>query len=400
MKHTGKNKIAILILLSLLMMAAFCCCGIDTSTAAGNISQVADQDVEEEEETGEVADPTASPEDFLADIPEWKGYAFCYVNGNKPDFKPDEIWTSTQESLDPLDELGRCGSANSCIGQDGMPTEPRGDISSVEPTGWHTDTYEFVEGELLFNRCHLIGHQLSGDDAVPRNLITGTSYMNRDGMLQFENAIAEYVKATDNHVMYRVTPVFVGDELISRGVHMEAISVEDEGKGLAFNVFCYNVQPGVDIDYKTGDNKLSEDRTMLEDYQAGKYMIIANMLGAIPSDDRSPQASASAEDGKGSGDSAAQNEDKTESDPAVENGNKTGDKKDADSKGGKNNDAEDQSEQDANKRSYVLNTNTKRFHYPDCNSVDQMKDHNRQDVEATRDELIGRGFKPCGNCKP
>ena len=289
---------------------------------------------------------------FLTDVPEWGGYAFTYINGNKPDFTADEIWTVTQESLDPLDRLGRCGAANSCIGQDGMPTEPRGDISSVEPSGWHTDRYDFVEGEMLFNRCHLIGHQLSGDDAIPRNLITGTSYLNRDGMLQFENAIASYVRETDNHVMYRVVPIFAGEELIARGVHMEAISVEDDGAGLAFNVFCYNVQPGVDIDYKTGDNKLSEDTVMLEEYLAGKYLIMANMQGQIPTADQYTK-------------------EQTET-----------------------------TEQEARTMTYVLNTNSGRFHYPDCPGVSEMADHNKQIVESTREELIGRGFKPCGSCKP
>ena len=294
--------------------------------------------------------------EFLANVPTWDGFAFTYVNNNKPDFANEEIWTTTQESLDPLDYLGRCGTANSCIGKDGMPTEPRGDISSVEPTGWHTDTYEFIEGSLLFNRCHLIGHQLSGDDAIPRNLITGTSYLNRDGMLQFENAIAAYVKGTGNHVMYRVTPIFSGNELVARGVHMEAISVEDDGAELAFNVFCYNVQPGVDINYSTGENKLSENTSILEDYQAGKFSMIANTQGLVPAQDES-----------------LNNPEKHEQDSGT-------------------------TESEA--RLYVLNTNTGRFHYPNCKSVIDMADHNKQEEETTREDLIRRGYKPCGNCKP
>lgn len=298
--------------------------------------------------------------EFLATIPDWQGFAFSYVDDNEPDFENDEIWTSTQESLDPLDYLGRCGTANSCIGQDGMPTEPRGDISSIEPTGWHYDKYDFVEGEALFNRCHLIGHQLSGDDAIPRNLITGTSYMNRDGMLQFENAIASYVKETGNHVMYRVTPIFKGEELISRGVHMEAMSVEDDGDGLSFNVFCYNVQPGIDIDYKTGDNKLSEDTTILENYNAGKYLMVANTQGIVPSAE---------EQNDGSIENAAEGESDTgESKPQT--------------------------------ITYVLNTNTHRFHFSDCRSVKDIKDKNKSIEETTRENLVERGFKPCGNCKP
>ena len=341
-------KRILLAALTITLIAFLCSCGVDTVAVAGNVSQV----TEKQDAEADPQDQEESSEDFLADIPEWRGLAFCYVNGNEPDFEDDEIWTSTQESLDPLDTLGRCGSADSCIGTDGMPTEPRGDISSVEPTGWQTDTYNFVEGELLFNRCHLIGHQLSGDDAIPRNLITGTSYMNREGMLQFENAIAAYVKGTGNHVMYRVTPVFVGEELIARGVHMEAVSVEDEGEGLAFNVFCYNAQPGVDIDYETGDNKLSEDTTMLEDYQYGKFAMGANTLGVIPSE----------EEGTVSDESAG----------------------------------------DEQVQTYVLNTNKSRmrFHYPNCRSVETIKDKNKKVVEATRSELLAEGYTACGNCKP
>ena len=278
--------------------------------------------------------------EFLEGVPEWTGFAFCYINDNQPDFEDEEIWTTTQESLSRLDDLGRCGTADSCIGQDGMPTGERGDISEIHPTGWHSDRYDFVEGESLYNRCHLIAHQLSGDDAVDRNLITGTSYMNRDGMLHFENAISEYVRTTGNHVMYRVTPIFVGDELIARGVHMQAISVEDGGEGIAFNVFCYNAQPGVDIDYLTGDNELSQDTSLLEAYQSGDFAMMGNTKGEIPS-------------GEGG---------------AV--------------------------------RTYMLNTNSGKFHYPDCKSVEDISPWNRQDEETTRGDLISRGFTPCGSCNP
>lgn len=366
MNNTGRRiKTIIAIILSVLMTVSLCCCSLDTSKVAGNVSQVnqnsaEETDATESEDPAEDKNPEESAEDFLADIPEWSGYAFCYVNGNKPDFEPEEIWTSTQESLDPLDDLGRCGTANSCIGLDGMPTEARGDISEVHPTGWHTERYDFVEGEALYNRCHLIAHQLSGDDAIPRNLITGTSYMNRDGMLPFEIAIGNYVRDTGNHVMYRVTPVFVGEELIARGVHMEAISVEDKGGGLAFNVFCYNVQPGIDIDYMTGDNELSDDTAMLEEYQAGRFAIIANTHGEIT-------------------DSSLITDGEQPEEGSIN---------------------EVQDEQKSPVRTYILNTNTGKFHYPDCRSVKDMKDKNKQEVEATREEIIARGFDPCGNCNP
>ena len=155
--------------------------------------------------------------EFLASVPEWNGQPYCEINGNVPEFREDEIWKTTQESLDPLDSLGRCGTANSCIGLDGMPDHERGDISDVHPTGWHKGSYAFIEGGSLYNRSHLIAYSLSGDEAIDRNLITGTSYMNRDGMNPFEISIAEYVRNTGNHVMYRVEPCFMGDELVARG---------------------------------------------------------------------------------------------------------------------------------------------------------------------------------------
>ena len=312
----------------------------------------------------------ANAEEFLAELPEWQGYAFAYVNGNKPDFSEDEIWTSTQEYLEPLDKLGRCGRADSCIGTDGMPAEPRGDISSVIPTGWHTERYDFVEGEALYNRCHLIAHQLSGDDAVPRNLITGTSYMNRDGMLQFENAVGNYVRNSGNHVMYRVEPVFIGKELVARGVHMEAVSVEDGGAGLSFNVYCYNVQPGIDIDYATGDNKLSDDDSALREWQAGRFSVMADTHGRAPENAQT----------------SAQQEDADEADAHAE----------TDKTSGRTEASDDASPA----MTYVLNTNTGKFHYPDCQSVADMSEHNKKTVEASRDDLISRGFEPCGNCRP
>ena len=157
-----------------------------------------------------------------------------------------------------LDKLGRCTEAHANIGKDLMPTEDRGSIGSVKPTGWHTVKYDIVDGKYLYNRCHLIGFQLTGENANKNNLITCTRYMNTVGMLEFENKVAEYIKETNNHVLYRVTPIYEGNNLLAKGVQMEALSIEDEGKGIKFNVFVYNVQPGIEIDYKTGESKLIE----------------------------------------------------------------------------------------------------------------------------------------------
>ena len=185
--------------------------------------------------------------------------AFKEINNNKPQFKKSEITTESYEYYSDLDELGRCGLTMACIGQDIMPTEKRGSIGMVKPTGWHTVKYDFVDGKYLYNRCHLIGFQLAGENANTKNLITGTRYFNTVGMLPFENQVADYVKETGNHVMYRVIPDFNGDDLVATGVSMEAYSVEDNGKGVSFNVFVYNIQPGVEIDYHTGESKLASD---------------------------------------------------------------------------------------------------------------------------------------------
>lgn len=199
----------------------------------------------------------------LEDIPEYSGEPYVEINGNEPEFPDDDSGNESFETYSELDSLGRCGVAYASVGTDLMPTGEREKISQVKPTGWHTVKYEHVDGKYLYNRCHLIGYQLSGENANEKNLITGTRYMNVEGMLPFENMVADYVKETDCHVLYRVTPVFKGDNLLANGVQMEAYSVEDEGESVSFNVFVYNVQPGVSIDYATGDNA-KEDKDFLQ----------------------------------------------------------------------------------------------------------------------------------------
>lgn len=196
----------------------------------------------------------------LDDIPAFSGEPYVVIDDNQPSFTASELTTNSFESYAPLDSLGRCGVAYACISTDLMPAdgEKRGSISDVKPSGWVTAKYDFVDGKYLYNRCHLIGWQLTAENANRSNLITGTRYMNVDGMLPFENMVADYIKETGSHVMYRVTPIFDGDDLVAQGVQMEAYSVEDDGDGICFNVFCYNVQPGVTIDYADGTNHLSD----------------------------------------------------------------------------------------------------------------------------------------------
>lgn len=221
---------------------------VEPSTANTDISQKSENGASAVKQT---ADPN--------DIPEFSGKPFAVINENRPNFTDSELTTHGYEQYSELDKLGRCGTATACACKDIMPTEERDGIGQVKPSGWHTVKYDNISGKYLYNRCHLIGFQLSGENANVKNLITGTRYINTEGMLPFENMVADYIKETNNHVMYRVTPVFYGDDLVARGVQMEAFSVEDNGDGICYNVFVYNSQPGIEIDYATGESRLAEN---------------------------------------------------------------------------------------------------------------------------------------------
>lgn len=221
----------------LLLCVIMACC-----SACGNVEIVLEDD------------PVIEHAATLEEIPDYTDEPYAVIHNNEPSFTEEDYTEESYEYYSDLDELGRCGVVIANIGQDLMPTEDRESIGQVKPSGWHTVKYDNVDGKYLYNRCHLIGFQLSGENANKKNLITGTRYMNVDGMLPFENMVADYVKETGNHVLYRVTPVFEGDNLLASGVQIEAWSVEDEGDGICFNVFVYNVQPGIEIDYATGES--------------------------------------------------------------------------------------------------------------------------------------------------
>lgn len=260
----------------------------------------------------------------LSNIPDYDGKAYVELNGNVPEFSESEKTSSESfEEYGKLDSLGRCTYAVSCIGKDLMPTEKRGSIGSVKPSGWHISKYDFVDGKYLYNRCHLIGYQLTAENANERNLITGTRYLNIEGMLPFENDVADYIEITNNHVYYKVTPIFEGNNLVANGVQMQAYSVEDNGQGISFNVYCYNVQPGVAIDYATGDNQ------------------------------------------------------------AVTSSSVTSTSSDV-----------------ADKKTYIVNTKTKKFHNLDCDGVKKMSSSNKKKYKGTRDSLISNGYSPCQKCNP
>ena len=267
------------------------------------------------------------------------GSPYIDINGNEPYFSEDEYTTSSFEYYADLDELGRCGTAYACVGKDIMPTEERGSIGQVKPSGWHTVKYDCVDGKYLYNRCHLIGYQLTGENANEKNLITGTRYLNVDGMLPFENMVADYVKETDNHALYRVTPIFKDDELVARGVLIEAKSVEDKGEGITFCVYCYNVQPDISIDYKNGESE----------YIAPAVDVKEESKEEESHFEQSEQSSKS---------------------------------------------------ENTDSHTYILNTNTKKFHYSDCSSAKKIKDSNREEFTGSRDDVINRGYEPCKNCNP
>ncbi len=269
-------------------------------------------------------DNSLSTEDWKKDLPPYSGDPSILIHNGIPFFTSGELLTIPFEQYPELDSLGRCGPAFASVCRETMPTEERGSIGNVKPTGWHTVKYDVISDLYLYNRCHLIGYQLSGENANEKNLITGTRYLNIEGMLPWEDMVASYVEETGNHVAYRVTPYFMGDDLVASGVLMEAYSVEDQGTGICFNVYCYNVQPGILIDYSTGESILDETWTPTE---------------------------------------AA----KEDTDQGYD---------------------------------YVLNTNTMRFHFPECPSVQDMSDKNKRYFSGDREMLIGEGYVPCGRCTP
>ena len=295
-------------------------------------------------------------------IPAYTGEATVVLNDNKPYFTETEYTTEAFERYSDLDSLGRCGVAYANVCEEIMPTEERGAIGMIKPSGWHTIKYDCVDGKYLYNRCHLIGYQLSGENANEKNLITGTRYLNVTGMLPYEDQVADYVHDTDNHVLYRVTPVFDGDNLVADGVEIEAASVEDKGASLQFHVFCYNVQPGVVIDYKTGDSHLADDSSV----DSGSDSV------SKKKNDVTEQAAAD----KGITDKttvAATADTETASSTLPENTEKV---------------------------TYVLNKNTHKFHVPSCPSAADIKPKNRKEFTGTREDVIEQGYDPCKRCHP
>lgn len=305
MKHTNLKLLLGSLLLSLSLLFGGC-----------SADEYTNKNTRMSNETSDKLSDTPSTSYDLESIPEYSGEPYVTIHDNVPFFSEEEFTTDAFETYSELDDLGRCGTAYANICEEIMPTEKRGKIGMIKPSGWHTVKYTGIDGNYLYNRCHLIGYQLSAENANEKNLITGTRYLNVTGMLPFENMVADYVNETGNHVLYRVTPIYNQENLVADGVLMEAQSVENDD--LAFCVYCYNVQPGIEIDYHTGDSKSSETE----------------------------QPSKTSED------------------------------------------------------LYVLNRNTKKFHRPDCSSVQDIKPKNKQEFSGNTKALIQQGYSPCKNCNP
>ncbi len=279
--------------------------------------------------------PEKKPDRFdPSSLPSYTGSPFAIIHENVPFFTPEECTTTSFESYAPLDALGRCGVTIASIGKDLMPTQERDSIGQVKPTGWHTVKYDLVDGKYLYNRCHLIGFQLTGENANTKNLITGTRYLNVEGMLPFENMVADFVKETGYHVMYRVTPVFSGNDLLAKGVLMEALSVEDKGEGISFCVFCFNVQPGIDISYATGASSLAATPPVTT------TKTVTTTTKAVTTTTSSQEQTFH----------------------------------------------------------YILNTNSKKIHYPSCHSAARISPENRRESSLSLESLLGQGYTTCGNC--
>lgn len=276
----------------------------------------------------------AVPHSTLTEIPPYDGEDYVVLQNNQPDFYIWQIQTESYVTFSELDSFGRTGPGMACLGPETIPTQSRGQIGNVHPSGWHTVRYDdLIEDKYLFNRAHVIGFSLCGDNATPENLFTGTRYLNANSMLPYENQIATYIDRTKNHVIYRCSPIYHEDDLVATGVQMEAYSVEDNG-ALCFNVFLFNIQPGIEIDYATGESERSTTRS-------------------------NPSANESHDQGTST---------PQETNDLVP--------------------------------TYVLNTNTHKFHRPSCNSVDEIKEKNKQYFYGTRDEVIAAGYEPCGRCNP
>lgn len=339
--------------------------------AAGSGSSISSTD-------GSSGEGARSAQATIADIPAYTGALCININHGEPGFTAQDETRGTFMRFSDLDFEGRCGTAFARIGPDTVSNEKRGDISQVHPSGWVQRKYSFVDDGMLYNRSHLIAHQLCGENANEKNLITGTRTFNAVGMLYYEELVGDYVRSTGNHVLYRVTPLFAANDLVARGVQMEAKSVEDNGEAVQFNVFVYNVEPGVAIDYVTGESWESSETPQV----TSKGSATITTAAAARADKAAGSANGSkADGGSGSGSGAGSSE---------SNASNAG--------GAGSNSASNQNASE--QQDYILNVKNKKFHKPDCSAASDISSANKQDFTGTRDQLIAQGYSPCGICKP
>ena len=302
-------------------------------------------------ETAEAGIEEAIPRSSITfeELPEYIGEDFAILHDNIPEFTLWQLKTEAFVSFSPLDALGRTGPGFACLGKETLPQESRGSIGSIQPSGWQTVRYDdLIADKYLYNRCHVIAFALCGDNATPENLFTGTRYLNITLMTQLENSISQYIQGTGNHVLYRVTPIYQGQNLVASGVQMEGYSIEDHGQTICFNVFVYNIQPGVLIDYKTGESRRDPEYVVPTPSPAESH---------APAEEETETLLFSTEDVEAEA-------------PA------------------------------RTSITYVLNTNTMRFHFPYCSSVNSMSERNRQDFTGTREEALALGYQSCRLCNP
>lgn len=326
------------------------------------------------------SDSAQSAQATIADIPAYTGALCIDINHGEPGFTAQDEARGTFMQFSDLDFEGRCGTAFARIGPDTISNEKRGDISQVHPSGWVQRKYSFVDDGMLYNRSHLIAHQLCGENANEKNLITGTRTFNAVGMLYYEELVGDYVRSTGNHVLYRVTPLFAANDLVARGVQMEAKSVEDNGEAVQFNVFVYNVEPGVAIDYVTGESRESSETPQVT--SKGNATITT---AAAARADKAAVGSGSESDADGG-------------DGGDANGGSKGSKSNGSGDGASSNSTGNQSTSE--QQDYILNVKNKKFHKPDCSAANDISSANKQDFTGTRDQLIAQGYSPCGICKP
>lgn len=368
-EHLVRTLAALLLAVSLCLPSLSGCAGTESVANGGNATS-----------SQQVSAGSAAAK--LSDIPEYSGALCIDINEGQPGFSADDAARGSFMEFSELDFEGRCGTAAGLIGPETVSNAERGDISQVHPSGWVQHRYSFVDHKMLYNRSHLIAHQLCGEDANERNLITGTRTMNAVGMTYYEELVGNYVRRTNNHVLYRVTPLFAANDLVARGVQMEAESVEDGGKAIRFNVFVYNVEPGVKIDYVTGDNWESSE------IPAVKTKGEATTTRGTSGDAALSQYAASKGEAGASGTSGSS--DTSSSTQAAPSG----------SSDAKTSSDSSSSASTAEQQTYILNKRSHKFHRPECDSVQSMSPSNKEEFTGLRQTLIDEGYTPCRSCNP